>query len=244
MTIEAAARRLIPRDNSKILGDCRDIAIHRLLLSFTSILERVGEMLMDRASRTDVRDEQVVSLEARDTLQQRRPALMTEFERLLRGQIDDRIAGKITAKTDFSKLDADELTLIDTTAMDEVVLTGNITRVVENLCHEELRLLNRGIGHLLGQPDLETGGNPFAPTAIVAAFTESLQALKGEPRVKYSILRELNQASLGEINSIYADLNKHLQKLHVMPTGGRRAIALNRGGARGAAKGGPLPKST
>ncbi len=236
MTIEAAARRLIPRDNSKLLGDCRDIAIHRLLLSFTSILERVGEMLMDRASRTDVRDEQVVCLEARDLLLQKRPVLMTEFERLLRVQIDDRIAGKITTKADFANLDADTLTLVDASAMDEVVLTGNITRVVENLCHEELRMLNRGIGHLLGQPDLETENNPFAPTAIIAAFTESLKAIKGEPRVKYSILRELNQASLAEINSIYTDLNKHLQKLHVMPTGGRRGIALHRGGARGGAK--------
>ena len=68
----------------KILGDCRDIAIHRLLLTFDATLERVGEMLMDRASRTDVREEQVVSLEARDTLQQGRTGLMAEFERRLR----------------------------------------------------------------------------------------------------------------------------------------------------------------
>jgi Protein of unknown function (DUF1631) len=235
-TTEAAARRLIPRDMSKILGDCRDIAIHRLLLSFTSMLERVGEMLMDRASRTDVRDEQVVCLEARDTLQQGRSALMMEFERRLRAQIDDRVAGKIAAKADFSKLDVDKLTLIDTVAMDEAVLTGNITRVVENLCHDELQLLNRGIGHMLGQPDLETDKNPFAPSAIIAAFTEALKTIKGEPQVKFTILRELNQASLAEINGIYADVNKHLQNLHVMPEGGRRPISLNRGGARGGAR--------
>jgi hypothetical protein len=238
LTTEAAARRLIPRDMSKILGDCRDIAIHRLLLSFTAMLERVGEMLMERASRTDVRDEQLVCLEGRDLLQQARSALMAEFERRLRGQIDDRIAGKVTAKADFSKLDVDELTLLDTTAMDETVLTGNITRVVENLCHDELQLLNRGIGHLLGQPDLETNGNPFAPTAIIAAFTEALKTVKGEPQVKFTILRELNQASLAEINGIYIDLNKHLQNLNVMPKGGRRPISLNRGGARGGAKSG------
>ncbi len=158
----------------KILGDCRDIAIHRLLLTFNATLERVGEMLMERASRTDVREEQVVSLEARDTLQTGRTGLMAEFERRLRTQIDDRIAGKTVAKTDFAKLDVDNLSLIDTQAMDESVVIGNITRVVENLCHDELQLLNRGIGHLLGQPDIETSANPFAPAAIIAAFAESL----------------------------------------------------------------------
>jgi hypothetical protein len=238
LTTEAAARRLIPRDMSKILGDCRDIAIHRLLLSFTGMLERVREMLMDRASRTDVRDEQAVCLEARESLIQGQSGLMAEFERRLRAQIDDRIAGKAVVKADFSKIDGEKLALIDTSAMDEVVLTGNITRVIENLCHDELRVLNRGIGHLLGQLDLETDENPFAPTAIVTAFTDALQTIKGEPRVRYTILRELNQASLADINGIYADVNKHLAKLHVMPEGGRRPVSVGRGGARGGAKSG------
>jgi hypothetical protein len=103
--------------------------------------------------------------------------------------------------------------------MDESVVTGNITRVVENLCHDEVRLLNRGIGHLMGQPDLEIDRNPFAPAAIVEAFSEALQTVKTEAAVKFAILKELNRASLAEINSIYADLNKHLQNLHVMPAG-------------------------
>ena len=43
-------------------------------------------------------------------------ARRAEFERRLRTQIDDRIAGKVAPKTDFSKLDGDKLTLIDTHA--------------------------------------------------------------------------------------------------------------------------------
>src|SRR4029079_7152480 len=112
----------------------------------------------------------------------------------------------------------------------ESVVIGNITRVVENLCHDELQLLNRGIGHLLGQPDIETSANPFAPAAIIAAFSEALKTVKAEHRVKYTILKELNQASLAEINSIYSDLNKHLQNLHVMPAGARRLAPLRRAG--------------
>jgi len=188
-------------------------------------------MLMDRAGRTDVREEQVVCLEARDLLQQGRSALMVDFERRLRSQVDDRIAGKVVKKPDFSTLDAEKLTLIDTNAMDESVVTGNITRVVENLCHDELQALNRGVGHLLGLPDLETDNNPFAPSAIVAAFATSLQSVNAEHRVKYAILKELNQASLADINGIYADLNKHLQNLHVLPAGIRRPSAIKRRGA-------------
>ncbi len=233
---ESASPKPIPRDLARILGDCRDIAIHRLLLSFTGLLDRVGDMLMDRASRTDVREEQTACLEAREFLQLGKSGLLAEFERRLRTQVDDRIAGRITPRTEFAKLESDKLTLVDTHSMDEAVVTGNITRVVENLCHEELQLLNRGVGHLLGQPDLETARNPFAPAAIVDAFADSLHTVKAGAGVKFVILKEVNRASLAEINGIYADLNKHLQNRHVMPAGISRSLSIRRSGGRSRAK--------
>ena len=236
-TTESTSQKPIPRDSVRILGDCRDIAVHRLITSFGAILDRVGEMLMERASRTDVREEQVVSLDARDMLQQGKASLLAEFEKRLRTHIDQTISGKAKKKTEFAKLELDKLTLIDTHAMDESVVTGNITRVVENLCHDEMQLLNRGIGHLLGQPDLETDRNPFSPGAIVEAFSEAMEAAKADGPVKFAILKEINRASLAEINGIYADLNKHLQNLHVMPADGRRPLPIRRAG------GGHRPKA-
>ena len=52
-TSAAPARRPIPRELAKILADCRDITVHRLLLSFTALLDRVCDMLMDRAGKSD-----------------------------------------------------------------------------------------------------------------------------------------------------------------------------------------------
>lgn len=212
---------------SRILGDCRDLAIHRLLLSFSSLLDRVGDLLMDRAGMTDVREEQQLFLDSRQALKTERPKLMAEFERRLRTDVNDRIVGKEIPKADFSKVDVDKLTLVDTSAMDESVITGNITRVVENLCHDELQTLNRGVGHLMGRPDLETDNNPLSPATIVDAFAEALKTMEVEYPVKFQILKELNQASLGDLNAIYADLNRHLANLRVVPAATRSII--NRG---------------
>ncbi len=209
---------------AKILADCRDLAIHRVLLAFTTLLDRVSDMLMERAGRTDEREEQQIYMDARVALRMDRPTLMGEFERRLRQRVNDGISGKEVAKADFSKLDGDMLTLVDTSAMEESVVTGNITRVVENGCFDELQVLNRAIGHLLGKPELETGQNPLAPASIVDSFAEALKIIKGEERIKYAILKELNQAQLDDINAIYADLNKHLIELHVVPTGSRASI--------------------
>jgi hypothetical protein len=216
------ARRSIPRELAKILADCRDITIHRLLLSFTALLDRVGDMLMERAGKSDVRDEQQLFLEARQVLLADRAALMAEFEKRLRTRIEDQVSGRADERSDFSKADATKLALVALNIIDESVIIGNIVRVVENVCHEELITLNRGIGHLLGKSVLESAANPLGPTTIVSAFAEALGTLKTDGRVKFQILKELNQAPLGEIASIYADVNRHLANLRIIPAGSVR----------------------
>jgi hypothetical protein len=229
-TIEAASKRKPAREIARILNECRDLAISRLTTSFAQILDRVGDLLMDRASKTDVREEQQLFLDARGTLQGDRPALMAEFERQLRKLIDERIAGKAEPKADFSKVDASKLALVETLSMDESVLQGNITRVVENLCHDELAVLNRGVGYLLGQPDLATEANPLGPATIVGAFSKAVGSLNAERKIKFQIMKDLNQAQLGEIATIYADLNKRLTQLNMVPAHSRSGV-VNRGGA-------------
>ena len=227
-TTEPAARRPPPRETQKILTDCRDLAVRRLLAAFTDILGKVGDVLMDRAARTDVREEQTMLLDARAVLAGQRGALLGDFERRLRKRIDDGIAGRVVAKPEFSAAHPAELTLVETATMDESVIRGNLKRIIENLCYDELQKLNRGIGFLLERPDLETDGNPLAPATIVDAFAESLKDIKTETRIKFQVLKELNQAALGDLNGIYGDLNKHLAGLNVVP-GGMRAVNLGGG---------------
>ncbi len=219
----APGRRPIPRELAKILADCRDITVHRLLLSFTTLLDRVCDMLMERAGKSDVRDEQQLFLEARQVLIVDRASLMAEFEKRLRSRIEDHVSGRAGEKADFSRADATKLALVALDIVDESVIIGNIVRVVENVCHEELITLNRGIGHLLGKSVLESATNPLGPTTIVGAFAEALGTLKADGRVKFQILKELNLAPLGEVAAIYADVNRHLANLRIIPAGSVRA---------------------
>ena len=102
--------------------------------------------------------------------------------------------------------------------MDESVIIGNIVRVVENLCHDELITLNRGIGHLLGKSGPRDGGESARSRRRSSARSRggASARCKTDGRIKFQILKELNQAPLGEIAAIYADLNRHLANLRVM----------------------------
>jgi hypothetical protein len=218
----APARRPVPRELAKILADCRDITVHRLLLSFSALSDRLSDMLMDRAGKSDIRDEQQLYLEARQLLITGRADLLTGFESRLRTRIEDQISGRAAERNDFSKADATKLALVDLDSIDLSVIVGNIVRVIENASHEELVALNRGVGHLLGRSVLESAQNPLGPTTIVTAFAEALDAQATTGPIKFQILKELNQAPLGEIASIYADVNRHLANLRIIPPGSGR----------------------
>ena len=153
------------------------------------MLDRVSDLLMTRAERSDVREDQLLFLDSRGTLNTERGNLMAGFERQLREMVDRRMAGEDSFKASFAAVDARNLTLVDTTAMDESVVLSNIVRVVVNLCSEELHEFNRSVGYLLGRPELETSANPLAPTTIVHAFTEALRTIAGDARIKVTILK-------------------------------------------------------
>jgi len=207
-----------------VLTDCRGIAVPRLVDAFAGILDKIGNTLIDRAAKSDVREDQQLYLDTREMLRADRTKLLADFEARVGRLIDELIAGRgKVRRQEFSTFDG-SLSLVDTSAMDRAVLTGNVKRILENTCHDELVGLNRVIGFLMGQPDLETDDNPLAPATIVDAFSDALGAQRVEERVKFQVLRELNQAPLADINAIYADLNQHLARLNIVPAGARHVV--------------------
>ena len=144
----AAVKTQLPRELAKALSDCRDLAIHRLQLTFAAMFDRISDVLMERASNSDIRAEQSLFLDARGALKTERAALMSEFETRLRRRIDDRIAGR-EERQEFASSDIDpsKLTLVDTTAM----LLKRAGRI-EGLGGRYAALMRQRAGALLGAP--------------------------------------------------------------------------------------------
>jgi hypothetical protein len=217
---------------AKILADCRDLAVHRLMLAFSAMLDRVGDLLMERAGRTDVRDEQALYLDARALLKSERSTLMpssssgcasastTASPAASRRRPITRTSTRPSSRSSTSRRWTSRSSPATSRASSRTPATRSS------------RCSNRGFGHLLGRPDLETVDNPMSPETIVDAFTEALRQIKTESRIKFQILKELNQASLGDIASIYGDINRHLANLRVVPSAASRTSVMNRAAAQ------------
>src|SRR4051794_34308389 len=59
-------RRAVPNpEYLRILADCRDLISHRLLVSLTSMMDRLADALFNSANRTNVLTESTLLLESR-----------------------------------------------------------------------------------------------------------------------------------------------------------------------------------
>jgi hypothetical protein len=207
-----------PQDSKRLLDETRDLAVHRLLLSFTAMLDRLTTLLFEQAEKSVRHDDVNLFLAARSIIQKERARISGEFEHALRTGVDEgiRSGGRPAAMpTDW---DADSLSLVDSNEIEQGVAMSRLARTIEDVCQEQFNAFNQRVGFLLGNEELEHEANPLSPQAICKAFKEAFQALQADTEVKLAVLRQLNQNVLGDINSIYADLNRHLVNAHVLPT--------------------------
>ena len=251
----SSARRPLPPEKAKILNDCRDLAVERLVVSFAPMLDRVGDMLMERGGKTDVREEQQLYLDARDALKgEPRRADGASSRSSCAALVDDRIAAQATRRP-ISPRSTRASSRWSTPVDGRVGAHRQHHARRREPAHDELIAFNRGIGYLLGPPDLETDAQSARAGDDRRRVRRGARpASRPTRRIKFQILKELNQAPLGDIGAIYADLNQHLTQAHasfppaVRPSapGGRRAPDRPRARAEAASAQGRRapPKST
>ena len=210
-------RRAVPNaEYSRILVDCRNLTAHRLLVSFTSMMDRLADGLFDDADRCGVLSETTLLLETRSVVQANRAYIVSAFEKGLRARIDRRLRGESEQQA-AAPAEEQPLGLVDHSEVEQEIAINNFTRSLADSCLDELIPLNARIGFLLGERQLETEDNPFGPYALGHAFREAWQGVDIGPEAKVIVMKMMDRGVVGDVNSVYADLNRHLANLNVLP---------------------------
>ncbi|MCO6411346.1 MAG: DUF1631 domain-containing protein [Thiogranum sp.] len=99
-----------------------------------------------------------------------------------------------------------------------------ICRMIDNArgqCAEVLLSLDRRIGFLIRDPDLELWWNPLSPESICEAFrtavTETVSRLEYGSEIRPVLLNLFNEHVLGDMNAVYRELNLLLIRMGVQP---------------------------
>ena len=110
-----------------------------------------------------------------------------------------------------------EFSLVEPDELEESLASINIANNIHTHCSEELFGLERRMGALLNDPELEHTNNPLGPELIASAFMDTLKELPCTIKVKLLLVMLFNKHMPEQIKTLYQDLNQRLAEKGILP---------------------------
>ncbi|HEX8980157.1 MAG TPA: DUF1631 domain-containing protein [Parasulfuritortus sp.] len=225
------------------LDDCREMSALGLKNALGESLEQVKLQLLPMVEKTMGAEMYHLYMDALDLLRDRRDEIETAFSKDFLQRFNRecrREAGRV--RKDSNAL---ELSLMAPDDLEESLASGNLANAIHNACVEELFGLDKRIGMLINDPDLQYGDNPLGPEVIAAALMSALESMDVPMKSRLLVVTQLNKHLPERVKNVYRDINQQLVNKNVLPTirvGLRRSAqtASSEGQASAAAPGGEV----
>ena len=210
-----AKARLSPKESSDMLAGCRELALKRMSLALSGMLDRVEDDLFELADKALDRESQNMYLDARAQARDNRAAIEKTFGSHFVDFFNRKVRGE--ASTAPERESGDELALVGDEDLEERLAVREMSRKLGALCEGELMALSQRMGFLLEKPELEDDANPISPATVCAALKDACDQIQSGFKVRMVLLSRLEKYAGDEMQSIYHDLNSHLVERRILP---------------------------
>jgi len=209
----ARAKRLTPQESASVLKGCRELALDRMAVALSGMLDRVEDELFTLAEKAPDRDAQNLYLDARTQARTNRDAIEAAFRQHFIECFNSKVQGDKPAP----EPEGGELELVDEAALEQKLAVNEMSRQLGNACEGEILALNQRMGFLLERDDLQDDANPVSPATICAALKDACDQIQSDYRVRMALLRQLAQHTERELQRVYHDLNALLVERRILP---------------------------
>ncbi|WJW75250.1 DUF1631 domain-containing protein [Thiohalobacter sp. IOR34] len=205
--------------HTEILRECRELAARELAAALTRMMGKVDDALFELAEKAENNAIQSLYFDAMREVRIKRSAIEASFRTAFLAGFNAEIQRQPPAGPAVADGDGElELDLVEHDALEESLAVSNMVTKVGVACSQELGLLERRMGFLLGDPQLEQGGNPVGPAVICNAFLEACGDIESGLKVKLIILKLFDRYVVGEdILPLYQKLNRLLTGKNILP---------------------------
>ena len=210
--------RLVPARSAEVLTECQKLASERLPGPLKTALDKVDDALFELANKADSSHRQNLYFDAMRELRLKRDSFETDFIDTFNNEFEHSIdLGKATKKTEAVFAPVMEWSLVESDEVEESLAVTNFVQSVKSNCKEQLFGLDRRIGYLLCQPDLNDDDNPIGPQTIGNAFREACRGLESDIEVKLTLFKMFDKFGRQGIHQMYRDLNDFLVQRDILP---------------------------
>jgi hypothetical protein len=208
----------------KALEDVRDLCARRVIENVRYMMTKCGDSLYSCAQLAESSTVENLYLDGIDELnaiggdleQQFTDHFNEQFNLGIPRQLQQPGTFAVSAEQDYSGIPS-----LKKERASEDLAVAKMIEITRSECSETLASLDRRIGFLLGDPDLELWKNPVSPEPICEAFraavTETISQLTHSLEMRPVLFNLFEEHVLGDMDAIYNELNRHLVKLGVQP---------------------------
>ncbi|MDD5364491.1 MAG: DUF1631 domain-containing protein [Gallionellaceae bacterium] len=197
------------------LDECREISALRLGEALSESLVLMTEQLLKLAEKATGMEIYRLYMEAAELARDRTEAVSEAFRQhyLWRFNRESRREGKPLVDSPH-----DELRLLEPDDLEASLAAGTLANAIFNSCSEELFGLDKRVGLLINDPDLNRGDNPLGPEVIGNAVMEALDDQGLSIKVRLLLVSQLSRHLPERVREIYRELNHKLVARNVLPT--------------------------
>jgi hypothetical protein len=211
----AGVTRLVTPRAAELLKECRRLlreGIGPILRDFT---DRLDDTLFDLANEAASMSHHQRCFAAMRELRLKRPLLERALHARLDLELDIALGGQRPGEA-VGGMQGVELRLVEHEAVDEDLAIARLVGCLERKAGQELFALDRRVGHLLSDPDLDRHRNPFGAAALGEAVRAMAGCLELDVDLKLTLCKLYERTAAATTVALYAGLNEHLRQQGVL----------------------------
>ena len=204
---------------TKALSEIRKLAGSRLQHHVGRMMEKIDDALFARAEKAESNTVQTQYFDAMRELRIIRKDIEEDFIQGFESRFNQGVPRQVQSGEAFSLNFEDDasLGLVDKNDMEEDLAISNMVNKIRGTCTQSLYSLDKRIGFLISDPDLERWHNPLGPEALCNAFRDAAKRIETGLEIRLVIFKLFDQHVVCHMDELYKELNQHLVKLGVLP---------------------------
>ena len=217
---DRSQRSPLALDKKELLRECRSIASEHLARVLTSMMNGVDDALFKLAEKAENNAVQSSYFDAMREVRIKRATMESECNAEFMRGFNRELKPGASSGSQASPLENNdfELDLVAHEDLEESLAVKSMIVKIQVNHKQELGALDRRLGFLLGDPDLERVNNPLGPEVFCNAFRIACDQIESGIKVKLIILKLFDRYVVNEhIGRIYQEVNRYLISKNVLP---------------------------
>ena len=204
---------------TQALREIRDLASSRLKQHVSRMMEKVDDALFARAEKAENNMAQTTYFDAMREMRIIREDIEEDFIAGFNSRFNQGVPRNKGSSESLSLSfeDNPSIGLVDKDDMEEDLAISNMVTKTRGTCTQSLYSLDKRIGFLIRDPDLENWQNPLGPEAVCDAFREAAKRIETGLEIRLVIFKLFDQMVITHMDEMYKEINQHLVKLGVLP---------------------------